>query len=33
MSDYSSITAEEVVAAAQTFLDDKRRIDIRVLPK
>lgn len=33
MSDYSTITAEEVVAAAQTFLDDKRRIDIRVLPK
>ncbi len=33
LSDYESITKDEIVAAARTVLDDKRRIDIRVLPK
>jgi hypothetical protein len=33
MDDYASITAEEVAAVARTFLDSKRRIDIRVLPR
>lgn len=33
IDDYASITAEEVAAVARTFLDSKRRIDIRVLPK
>lgn len=33
MDDYATITAEDVAAAAKAFLDNKRRIDIRVLPK
>jgi zinc protease len=33
LSDLSSITEAEVVAAARAYLDDKRRIDVRVLPK
>ena len=33
LDDYSSITATEVIEAAKTYLDDKRRIDIKVLPK
>jgi zinc protease len=33
LSDYGSITEAEVIAAAKTFLDDKRRIDMRVAPK
>jgi zinc protease len=33
LDDYESITAEEVAAVARTFLDAKRRIDIRVVPK
>ena len=33
VSDYESITKEEIAAAARAFLDDKRRVDIRVLPK
>jgi predicted Zn-dependent peptidase len=33
IDDYASITAEEVAAVARAFLDSKRRIDIRVLPK
>ncbi len=33
LDDYESIKKNEIVAAARAFLDDKRRIDIRVLPK
>ncbi len=33
MDDYATITAEDVASVAKTFLDNKRRIDIRVLPK
>ncbi len=33
MDDYATITAEEVAAAAKAFLDNKRRVDIRVLPR
>jgi zinc protease len=33
LTDYESISKEEIVAAAREVLDDKRRIDIRVLPK
>jgi zinc protease len=33
VTDYDSITKAEVAAAAKSFLDDKRRVDIRVLPK
>ncbi|MCE9522264.1 MAG: insulinase family protein [Alphaproteobacteria bacterium] len=33
VTDYDSITKEEIVAVAKTYLDDKRRVDIRVLPK
>jgi zinc protease len=33
IDDYAQITAEEVAEAARAFLDSKRRIDIRVLPK
>jgi zinc protease len=33
MDDYAAITAEEVAAVAKAFLDNKRRVDIRVLPR
>ena len=33
INDYGTITREEVVAAALAFLDDRRRLDVRVLPK
>jgi hypothetical protein len=33
LSDYGTITEAEVTAAARMFLDDKRRIDVRVTPK
>jgi zinc protease len=33
LRDYGTITEAEVIAVAREFLDDKRRIDIRVLPK
>lgn len=33
MDDYASITAEDVAAVAKAFLDNKRRVDIRVLPR
>lgn len=33
LSDFESITKDEIVAAAKTYLDNKRRIEIRVLPK
>ena len=33
LEDYSTITAKEVIDVAKTYLDDKRRIDIKVLPK
>ncbi|MEQ1868110.1 MAG: insulinase family protein, partial [Micropepsaceae bacterium] len=33
LADYETITKEEIVAAARVVLDDKRRLDIRVLPK
>ncbi len=33
LSDVETITKAELVAAAQKYLDDTRRIDIRVLPK
>lgn len=33
LSDYGTITEAEVIAAAKMFLDDKRRIDVRVTPK
>lgn len=33
MDDYATITAEDVAAAAKAFLDNKRRVDIRVLPR
>lgn len=33
LNDYGTITEAEVIAAAKTFLDDKRRIDMRVAPK
>jgi zinc protease len=31
--DYETITKDEIVAVAKTYLDDKRRIEIRVLPQ
>jgi zinc protease len=33
LKDYGTITEAEVIAAAKLFLDDKRRIDMRVVPK
>ncbi|MDZ4867529.1 MAG: insulinase family protein [Alphaproteobacteria bacterium] len=33
LSDFEGITKDEIVAAAKTYLDNKRRIEIRVLPK
>lgn len=33
ISDISSITAADVAAVAKSFLDDSRRIDVKVLPK
>jgi zinc protease len=33
LHDYGTITEAEVIAAARAYLDDKRRIDVRVLPK
>lgn len=33
LSDLQSISKDEIVAAAKTYLDDKRRIEVRVLPK
>ncbi len=33
MEDYGTITAVEVIDAAKAYLSDRRRIDIRVLPK
>ena len=33
LNDISSITADDVIEVANAFLDDKRRVDIRVLPK
>jgi zinc protease len=33
LSDFEGITKAEIVAAAKTYLDNKRRIEIRVLPK
>ena len=33
LRDLGSITEAEVIEAARTYLDDKRRIDVRVLPK
>lgn len=32
VDDYATITAAEVTAVAKQFLDDKRRVDVRVLP-
>jgi len=33
LRDYGTITKEEVIAVARAFLDDARRVDIKVLPK
>lgn len=33
VDDYATITAAEVTAVAKQFLDDKRRVDVKVLPK
>lgn len=33
LPDFEGITKDEIVAAARTYLDDRRRIEIRVLPK
>jgi zinc protease len=33
LSDFEGITKDEIVAAARTYLDNKRRIEVRVLPK
>jgi zinc protease len=33
LEDFESISKEDIVAAARQVLDDKRRVDIRVLPK
>jgi hypothetical protein len=33
LHDFGTITEAEVIAAARAYLDDKRRIDVRVLPK
>lgn len=33
VEDVASITADDVISAAKSYLDDKRRIDLKVLPK
>jgi zinc protease len=33
IADVASITAVDIVAAARLYLDDKRRVDLQVLPK